>query len=41
MSVMDNMKWTLTDPYVYQTLTGIIGKNVIVQTAKGSVTGVL
>lgn len=41
MSVMDNMKWTLTDPYVYQTLTGIIGTNVIVQTAKGSVTGVL
>jgi len=38
---MDNIQWTLTDPYVFQTLTGIIGKNIIVQTVQGSVTGVL
>lgn len=38
---MDNMNWKLTDPYVYQALTGLTGKKVIVQTAKGSVQGPL
>lgn len=36
---MDNIEWKLSDPYVYQTLSGIIGSPVAVETVRGAVRG--
>lgn len=36
-----NEKWNLSDPYVYQALTGLQNKSLAVQTTHGSVRGVL
>ena len=33
--------WNLSDPYVYQALTGFHNKSLAVQTTQGSVRGVL
>nr|WP_254434272.1 YuzF family protein [Halobacillus sp. Marseille-Q1614] len=33
------MGFTLVDPYVYQTLSSIIGQGVVVETTQGSVRG--
>lgn len=38
---MDQTMWHLTDPYVYQTLQTVVGKPIVVQTARGSVRGTL
>ena len=34
-------EWNLSDPYVYQALTGLQNKSLAVQTTRGSVRGVL
>lgn len=34
-------KWSLHDPYVYEALSGLCNQTVAVQTARGSVRGVL
>lgn len=34
-------KWNLSDPYVYESLTGLLNKSLAVQTPRGSVRGVL
>ncbi|WP_231689552.1 YuzF family protein [Bacillus sp. FJAT-27245] len=36
---MDNIEWKISDPFVYQTLSGIIGSNVAVETCRGAVRG--
>jgi hypothetical protein len=36
---MDDIKWKLEDPYVYQTLSNVAGSQVAVQTTKFSVRG--
>lgn len=36
-----NGKWNLNDPYVYETLTRLQNQSIAVQTARGSVHGVL
>ena len=36
-----NEKWNLSDPYVYEALTKHQNKSLAVQTARGSVRGVL
>ncbi|WP_087974868.1 YuzF family protein [Oceanobacillus rekensis] len=36
-----NDKWNLSDPYVYEALTGLLNKSLAVQTPRGSVRGVL
>ncbi|WP_409305832.1 YuzF family protein [Peribacillus sp. SCS-155] len=38
---MADIEWKLDDPYVYQTLSGIVGAQVAVQTTKFSVRGTL
>jgi hypothetical protein len=39
--MMVNENWNLNDPYVFQTLTTIVGNVIAVQTTRGSVRGVL
>lgn len=34
-------KWNLTDPFVYQALLGLKNRSIAVQTARGSVRGLL
>jgi len=36
-----NGEWNLSDPFVYQTLMGLLNQNVAVQTVRGSVRGIL
>ncbi|RDU36029.1 hypothetical protein DRW41_15685 [Neobacillus piezotolerans] len=36
---MDNIEWKISDPYVFQALSGIVGSNVAVETSRGSVRG--
>lgn len=36
-----SMKWNVSDPYVYETLCGMQNQSIAVQTARGSVRGVL
>ncbi|MFP7735017.1 YuzF family protein [Priestia aryabhattai] len=38
---MNDVKWTLSDPYVYQNLVKLVRAKVAVQTAHGSVRGTL
>ncbi|PPA69769.1 YuzF family protein [Jeotgalibacillus proteolyticus] len=32
---------SMYDPYVYQTLSGVVGNNIVVQTIRGSLQGTL
>ncbi|ALC92232.1 hypothetical protein AM500_22495 [Bacillus sp. FJAT-18017] len=36
---MDNIEWKVSDPYVFQTLSGIVGSQIAVETVRGSVRG--
>ncbi|RFU62843.1 DUF2642 domain-containing protein [Peribacillus glennii] len=38
---MEEIEWKLEDPYVYQTLSSVVGNQVAVQTTKFSVRGIL
>ncbi|CAH0345326.1 MULTISPECIES: YuzF family protein [unclassified Bacillus (in: firmicutes)] len=38
---MNDTTWNLSDPYVFQTLSSIVGAKVAVQTTRGSVRGTL
>lgn len=38
---MNDTTWNLSDPYVFQTLSSIVGVKVAVQTTRGSVRGTL